>query len=166
MKLLIDKRPFSWTADYDIFDEDGSFAYRVTTENDEKNKTNTIFVASQYGGEVGKVVQKKGLFKTRYEIFLGDEPMGTVKKESMYGVTRYVLNYAKWRIYGTITNWEYDIMDDKYIVAHAGDENGEYPGKFVLNTDYSNNEVPILLSALAMEAATASHKQAKLARKA
>ncbi len=157
MKLLIEKRPFSWETEYDVYDEKGGFAYRITTER--RDKTSAIFITSQYGGEVGKIVKTKRLFKTTYEIFLGDNYMGKVKKETMYGgVTRYVLDYARWRVFGTILNWEYDIVDDKYIVAHAGDDNMEFDGKYVINADYSNNETPILLVALAMEAATADHK--------
>ncbi len=156
MKLLIEKRPFSWENEYDVYDEKGRFTYRITTER--KDRISSIFVASQYGGEIGKIVKTKKLFKTTYEIFLGGDYMGKVKKETMYGgVTRYVLDYARWRVFGTVLNWEYDIVDDKYIIAHAGDDNMEHDGKFVIDTEYSNNEAPILLIALAMEAATADH---------
>lgn len=159
MKLLIDERPFSWDAHYDIYDESGDFTYRVVAEKDKKG--GSITVTSRFGVEVGQIKKTRTLLKDKYEIFLSDELMGTVQKEFMYGITRYVLNYKQWRVFGNILGWEYDILDEKFMVAHAGNEDGAHPGKYVLDTSYSNNEIPTLLVALAMEAANADMQSKK-----
>ena len=48
------------------------------------------------------------------------------------------------------------MFDGKYLVMHAGTEDNAYPGKYVIDTSYSNNEQAALLVALAMEAANST----------
>lgn len=154
MKLFLKKRTFSWHEGYEVLDENGKMAYTISCENEPK--FDTLHVVSQYGGEVGKITRTRKKFskKYRYEIFLGDEHMAYINERLLHGgVVRYELDYVQWKVRGDILNWTYDITDEQFMVAHAGDENEEYPDKFVLDLSYSNNEVPILLVALGMEAA-------------
>lgn len=155
MKLYFDKRPFSWEAQYTIFDETDHEAYQVLSGPEKKGYT--IALQNRNGVELGQVRCRKNLFgKWRFSLWYDEKQIGTVEKVSNHGVKRYELRYNRWRLFGNVMAFEYDIYDGKYIVMHAGNEDNAYPGKYVLDTSYSNNEQAALLVALAMEAANST----------
>lgn len=160
MKLYFDQRPFAWEDSYSIFEETGQLAYRVKAEPGKK--ANTIFLENRNQLEIGRVICKKKLTGGwKFRIFLDDQLVGKVTKYSSHGVSRYQLDYNRWRIYGNILGFEYDIYDGKYLVMHAGNEDNAFPGKYVIDTSYSNNEQAALLVSLAMEAANSTLKKRK-----
>ena len=155
MKLYFDKRPFSWDAAYTVYEETGQVAYQVEGEPGEKE--NVIRLCNRNGVEIGRVRCRKTLFgKWRFSIWQDETQIGTVEKYKSHGVVRYELKCYHWRLFGNIMAYEYDIYDGKYMVVHAGNEDGAFPGKYVIDTSYSNNEQPALLVALAMEAANST----------
>lgn len=155
MKLYFDKRPFSWDADYVVYEETGQKAYHVVGEPGKKE--NQIILYNRNEVELGRVRCKKGLLgRWRFSLWQDKERVGTVEKFSSHGVTRYELKYYQWRLFGNILAFEYDIYDGKYLVMHAGNEDNAFPGKYVIDPSYSNNEQPALLVALAMEAANST----------
>ncbi len=155
MTLYFDKRPFRWDDQYSIYDETDHRAYQVVAEPGEK--ANTITLLNRNGVELGQVRCRRNLFgKWKFTLWFDEKQIGTVEKVSSHGVVRYELRYNRWRLFGNILAFEYDIYDGKYLVMHAGNEDNAYPGKFVLDTSYSNNEQAALLVALAMEAANST----------
>lgn len=155
MKLYFDQRPFRWDDMYTIYDETGQPAYRITAEPGEKE--NRILVRNRNDVELGRVRCRKTFFGGwRFSLWQGEAQIGTVEKYSSHGVTRYELKCNRWRIFGNILAFEYDVFDGKYMVMHAGNEDGAYPGKYVIDTSYSNNELAALLVALGMEAANST----------
>lgn len=155
MKLYFDKRPFRWEDRYTIYDETDHAAYEIAAEQGEKE--NAIILQNRNGVELGRVRCRKSLFgKWKFTLWYNEKPIGTVEKVNNHGVVRYELRYNRWRLFGNIMAFEYDIYDGKYLVMHAGNEDNAYPGKYVLDTSYSNNEQAALLVALAMEAANST----------
>ncbi len=155
MKLYFDKRPFSWEDQYSIYDETDQRAYMVVAK--EGKKENTISLQNRNGVEMGRVRCRKTLFgKWKFSIWYDEKQIGAVEKVNTHGVVRYELRYERWRLFGNIMAFEYDVYDGKYMVMHAGNEDNAYPGKYVLDTSYSNNEQAALLVALAMEAANST----------
>lgn len=155
MKLYFDQRPFRWDDQYTIYDETGQPAYHIMAEPGEKE--NRILLRNRNGVELGRVRCRKTIFGGwRFSLWQGEAQIGTVEKYSSHGVTRYELKCNRWRIFGNILQFEYDVFDGKYMVMHAGNEDGAYPGKYVIDTSYSNNELAALLVALGMEAANST----------
>lgn len=155
MKLYFEQRPFSWEDLYTIYDETGQPAYRVTAEPGKKE--NVIILQNRNEVEMGRVVcRKKALGGWKFSLLMDGKPFAAVQKRTSHRVTRYELNYNRWRVFGDIRRFEYDIYDGKYLVMHAGNEDHAFPGKYVLDTSYSNNEQAALLVALAMEAANST----------
>lgn len=153
--MYFERRPFSWEDAYAIYEETDQLAYRVTAEPGKKE--NLIVLKNRNEMEVGRIrCRKKLLGGWRFEIFLDEDRIGTVEKVSSHGVTRYELNCNRWRVFGDILHFEYDIFDGKYMVMHAGNEDNAFPGKYVIDTSYSNNEQAAVLVALAMEAANST----------
>ena len=155
MKLYFQQRPFSWDDLYTIYEETGQPAYRVTAEPGKKE--NIILLKNRNDMEIGRVrCRKTWLGGWKFEIYLDGNRVGTVDKYSSHGVKRYELNCNRWRVFGNILGFEYDIFDGKYMVMHAGNEDQAFPGKYVIDTSYSNNEQAAVLVALAMEAANST----------
>ena len=155
MKLYFEQLHFSWEDMYIIYDETDQRAYQVKAEPDKK--CNWIILENRNGMEIGRVKCWKNLFGTwKFQILQDETPIGTVEKIRAHGITRYILNCNRWRVYGNILGFEYDVFDGKYLVMHAGNEDNAYPGKYVIDTSYSNNEQAALLVALAMEAANST----------
>lgn len=155
MKLYFEQRPFAWDDFYTIYEETGEPAYRVTAEPGERE--NLIHLKNRNDMEIGRVrCRKKLLGGWKFELYLDENMIGTVERTSTHGIRRYELNCNRWRVYGNIPAFEYDIYDGKYLVIHAGNEDNAFPGKYVIDTSYSNNEQPALLVALAMEAANST----------
>lgn len=161
MKLYFDKRPFSWDDSYTIYEETDRPAYQVIAESGKRINTITLQNANEM--EIGKIVCKRNIFgRWSFKIFFDDNLIGTVeKKHETFTVTRYQLYCNRWRVFGNIMGFEYDIFDGKYIVMHAGNDDEKYEDKYVIDTSYSNNERPAILVALAMEAANSTLKPRK-----
>ena len=155
MKLYFEQRPFAWEDQYSIYDETGARAYQVKAQPDKK--CNWIILENRNGMEIGRVKCWKNLFGSwKFQIYLDDQLIGKVAKCRSFGIERYELEYNRWRVFGNILGFEYDIFDGKYMVMHAGNEDNAFSGKYVIDTSYSNNEQPVLLVALAMEAANST----------
>lgn len=155
MKLYFEQRPFTWEDQYTIYDETDHAAYQILAEPGEKE--NVIILQNRNGVELGRVRCRKTIFgKWKFSLWYDEKEIGRVVKVNTHGVVRYELDYNRWSIRGNILGFEYDIYDGKYMVMHAGNEDNQYPGKYVLDTSYSNNEQAALLVALAMEAANST----------
>ncbi len=160
MKLFIEKRPFSWEAKYSVFAENGKEMYKVQGVEGKKEKVITLFNVNEM--ELGKVVMKKPLIGSpKFEIILAEQSVGKITKDFTFAVTRWVLELSRWRVFGSIMSWEFDIMDEHSLVMHAGVEGTQYEGqdKYVLDISYDNNEIPALLTAIGMEAANSLQKR-------
>ena len=157
MRLIFDERPFSWDTEYEIFTESGVKSYQVKNETvSEKLKLVTLF--NRNGVEIGRVERRKGFFGgIKYLLFFGEEQIGEVVRDDSYRKTRYVLklNNAKYRMFGLILSWDFDILDDGAIIMHAGTDGTPYlnKGKYVMDIYYENSESYILLACLGLEAA-------------
>ena len=162
MKLFLDKRPFSWDGEYDIFYEDGATAYHVKGEPLKRKNVITLYNRNEM--VLGRIERKIGFFGgSTFTIFLDENEVGTIQKDFTFSVTRWILHLSRWRIFGVINSWEYDILDESTIVMHAGTDGTQYSdcGRYMLDIYYDNNEINALLVAIGMEAANSLIKPRK-----
>lgn len=157
MRLIFDERPFSWNCEYELFTENGTRAYQVKNE-EQSEKLSVITLSNRNGVEVGRVERKKSFFgKISYTLVFGGEIVGHLERDDSFKKTRYVLklNNARYRMFGLILSWDFDILDDGAIIMHAGTDGTPYlnKGKYVVDIYYENAESYILLACLGLEAA-------------
>ena len=170
MRLFLKERPFTWDAEYDIFYENETKAYHVKNEQ-VKKRLWRVTLFNRNDMEIGKIERKKSIFgDEKYTIYFDDREIGAIEKTYIHNKTRYLLKMVNWRIFGMIMSWEYDILDDDAIVAHAGTDGSPYEGKgnFMLDVYYENSESMIVLACLGMEAANSiiyEKEQKKLQKK-
>lgn len=113
MRLLFKERFFSWFDSYDIFDEDGSTVFVVKGKPSWGHKFK-IYDAN--GNELATVKQKIWTFLPRFEMYLGENLIGTIKKEITFLRPKYRIDYNGWQIDGNWLEWDYK------ITSQEGDE--------------------------------------------
>ncbi len=162
MKLFLDKRPFKWEDSYNIYYEDGSVAYKVVNQPVKKKQALSLYkrweivLYNPRDMEIGKIVRRKGpLGGNKFDILLDGENIGNITKDYGWGFTRWVLAMSGWRIFGLTSIWEFDVLDEKTIIMHAGTDGTPYAdcGRYMLDIYYDNNEITGMLVVLGMEAA-------------
>ena len=108
MKLLFKQRIFSWFDSYDIYDEAGNTLYVVKGQLSWGHCLK-IFDASGY--EVGTVKEKVLTFLPQFELYLGKECVGRIRKEFTFFKPKYDIDFNGWHIEGNWVEWDYSIID-------------------------------------------------------
>lgn len=108
MRLRFKQRFFSWLDSYDIYTEDGEVAYTVKGQLAWGHKLK-IFDAS--GSEVGTVQQVVLTFLPKFEMYLGENYLGCIKKELTFFKPKFTIDCNGWQMEGNFFEWDYTILD-------------------------------------------------------
>jgi len=109
MKLLFKQRFFSWLDSYDIFDEQGSVVYRVEGKLSWGHKLHILDAQGQHIATVKEVVWT--FLKPKFELYLGEEQLGTITKEFTFFKPRFHIDFNDWSVNGSFWEWDYGIQD-------------------------------------------------------
>lgn len=149
MKLYFKQRFFSWFDSYDIYDEQGNTLYVVKGQ---LAWGHCLKIFDRTGNEVGTVKERILTFLPKFEIYLGDQYLGCIKKEFTLFKPQFTIDYNGWQIQGSFMEWDYQItnasgtevasiskelfhMTDQYVIDVRGDENSLIVLMFVLAMD-------------------------------
>ena len=149
MKLLFKQRLFSWLDSYDIYYEDGSVAYTVQGQ---LSWGHCLKIFDPQGFEVGTVKEKVLTWMPKFEIYLGEQYIGSISKEFTVFKPKYNIDFNGWHIDGNWTEWDYTILGpmgdrlaviskeiwnctDTYIIDVMSPDDGLYALMFVLAID-------------------------------
>lgn len=150
MKLLFKQRFFSWLCSYDIYDENGNTVYTVKGQLSWGHKLN---VYDALGNHIATLQEKLFSFLPRFEIYIGGELAGTVKKELSFFKPRFIVDYKGWEIEGDFLEWEYTIYDfDRHYVAHVTKELFNLTDTYTINVGAPEDALPALMLVLAIDA--------------
>lgn len=108
MRLLFKQRLFSWFDSYDIFNEDGDVVYIVRGQLSWGHCLK-IFDAS--GNEIGTVKEVVLSFLPKFEIYLGGNYAGCIRKELSFLKPKYNIDCNGWHVEGNFWEWDYGIID-------------------------------------------------------
>ena len=149
MKLLFKQRFFSWLDSYDIYYEDGSVAYTVKGQ---LSWGHCLKIFDPNGCELGTVKERVLTFLPKFEIYLGDQYIGSISKEFTFFKPKYNIDFNGWHIDGNWTEWDYTILGpmgdvlaviskelwnwtDTYTIDVMSPDDGLYALMFVLAID-------------------------------
>ena len=150
MKLLIKQKFFSIGDSYDVFDESGNVMFTVKSVFDFGHHFR-IFDAIGY--EVGSIRQKMLSWKTRFDMFIGDEYKGCITKEFTFFRPSFKIDYIGWQIEGNWLEWDYTIVDPSCMsVARVSKEIRNWTDTYVIDVYDSTNVVYALMLVLAIDA--------------
>ena len=150
MRLLFKQRFFSWLDSYDIYTEDGSVAYTVKGQLAWGHKLK-IFDAD--GGEVGTVQQVLMTFLPKFEMYLGENYLGCIKKELTFFKPKFTIDCNGWQMEGNFFEWDYTILDATGVtVATVTKEVWNWTDTYVLDIVNPADALQVLMLVLAIDA--------------
>jgi uncharacterized protein YxjI len=108
MRLLFRQRIFSWFDSFDIFDEAGNTVYTVKGQF---SWGHCLKIFDSTGSYVGMVKQRVITFLPTFDIYMGDNLIGSIKKEFSLLRPKYDIDFNSWHVDGNLLEWDYTIRD-------------------------------------------------------
>ncbi|ODU58228.1 MAG: hypothetical protein ABT01_00730 [Clostridium sp. SCN 57-10] len=150
MRLLFKQRFFSWLDSYDIYHEDGSVAFTVRGR---LALGHAFEIYDGTGQPVGAVKQAWLAFLPRFELYIGDECVGEMRKQFAFFRQSYLLDYKSWSVEGDFLAWDYAIYDASgALVATAQKQLLNWTDTYVIDVTHSEDALAALMVVLAIDA--------------
>ena len=150
MRLLFKQRFFSWFDSYDIYDEFGNTVYTVKGE---LAWGHLLRIYDAFGYEVGCVKEKVFSWLPRFEIYIGNNYVGSINKEFSFFKPRFNIDYNGWQIDGDWLEWEYKIFNDfGQNIATVSKEIWNWTDTYVIDVYDSQDALCALMLVLAIDA--------------
>ena len=140
---------FSWFDSYDVFDSDGTTVYTVKGQL-AWGKCLKIF--DRQGIEVATVQQKVFSWFPTYEVYIGDDYAGCVRKEFSFFRPRFTIDYKGWRIEGDYWEWDYRIFDASVNHIATIAKEFAWTDTYSIDVDDPEDALPALALVIAIDA--------------
>lgn len=108
MKLLFKQRMFSWFDSYDVFDEDGNTVYTVKGQ---MSWGKCLKIFDSHDIEVATVQQRLFSWLPTFEVYVGDDYAGCVRKEFSFFAPKFTIDFKDWYVDGDFFEWDYSIYE-------------------------------------------------------
>ena len=150
MKLLFKQRFFSWFDSYDIYDESGETRYVVKGQLSWGHR---LKIFDSFGQEVGLVQERVLTLLPKFELYVGEQYAGCVRKEFTLFKPKFHVDFNGWRVEGNFFEWDYDVLDqDGRIVATVSKELLRLTDTYVIDVDDPADALCALMLVLAIDA--------------
>lgn len=150
MKLLFKQRFFSWLDSYDIFDEMGNTVYTVKAQ---LSWGHLLRIYDKNGNELGYIKEKILTWFPKFEMYLGNEYMGSINKEFSFFKPKFNVDYHGWKISGNWAEWDYSIEDYKgREVATVSKELWKFTDTYTIDVYNPDDAIYALMLVLAIDA--------------
>ena len=157
MKLIFKQRFFSWFDSYDIYDETGHIVYQVEGKLAWGHK---LVIYDRSGNEVGTVLEKVMTLLPKFEIYKNNASIGCLSKELSFFTPHYNIDYNGWHIDGTLTEWNYTIIDANHTpVAIISKEIFNLTDTYVIDVKNHESALDTLMFVLAIDAEKCSRNR-------
>ncbi len=131
MKLLFKQRFFSWFDSYDIYDESGRTMFVVKGQ---LSWGHLLRIYDANGNELGSVREKIFTWLPKFEMYIGDNYAGCIKKEFTFFKPKFDIDYKGWHVEGNWFEWDYTIFDSsRQPVAYVSKELFNWTDTYVID---------------------------------
>ena len=155
MKLLFKQRFFSWFDSYDIYDESGRAVFTVEGKPSWGHK---LHILNAQGGHIGTVKQVVLTFLPKFELYVGEQYVGSIHKEFTFFKPRFQVDCNGWQVEGDLWGWDYRIRDGYgRTVAAVSKELFNWTDTYSLDVADSRDALLVLMVALAIDAEKCSN---------
>lgn len=155
MKLLFKQRLFSWFDSYDIYDESGRAVFTVEGKPSWGHK---LHILNVQGGHIGTVKQVVLTFLPKFELYVGEQYVGSIHKEFTFFKPRFQVDCNGWQVEGDLWGWDYRIRDGYgRTVAAVSKELFNWTDTYSLDVTDSRDALLVLMVALAIDAEKCSN---------
>ncbi len=149
MKLLFKQRFFSWFDSYDIYNEDGETVYTVEGQF-AWGKCLKIF--NRAGEELAMVKQRLFTFLPTYEVYIGENYVGCVKKEFSFFSPKFTIDFMGWEVEGDFFEWDYEIFGGGVRKAVVSKEFFNWTDTYVIDVADPGDDLAALALVIAIDA--------------
>lgn len=150
MKLYFKQRFFSWFDSYDIYLEDGSTFYTVEGQ---LSWGHCLHILDDAGRHIATVKEQVLTLLPRFDFYIGDERVGTLKREFTFLSPVYDLDCCGWRVTGNWLEWDYQILRrDGSTAAVIRKELFHWTDTYTIETKYDEDALCALMVVLAIDA--------------
>lgn len=150
MRLLFKQRFFSWFDSYDIYDEMGNTVFTVRGD---VAWGHLLRIYDALGNEVGYIKEKIFTWFPKFEMYLGNNYVGSINKEFSFFRPRFNIDYNGWQVEGNFFEWDYDITDRVgQRVATVNKELWNWTDTYVIDVYNPNDVLCALMLVLAIDA--------------
>ena len=155
MKLYFKQRMFSWFDSYDIYymndgEETGAVAYTVEGK---LAWGHCLHILDPQGRHIATVKQQVFTFLPKFDMYVGDEYVGTIRKEFTFLRPSFNLDYNGWRVEGSFMEWDYAIVDGSGSqVAAVSKELFHWTDTYVIDVADERDALYALMVVLAIDA--------------
>lgn len=149
MKLLFKQRLFSWFDSYDIYDEAGNTVYTVQGRLAWGHKLEISDAAGRY---LGMVKEEVLTFLPRFDLYVGENCIGQIKKEFTFFKPVFSLDCNGWEVQGNFWEWDYQVLDGSREVMTVSKELFHWTDTYVLDIADPADALVCLMIVLAIDA--------------
>ena len=150
MRLLFKQRLFSWFDSYDIYDEDGNTVYTVKGQ---LSWGHCMKIFDAHGNEIGMIQERVLTLLPKFEIYLGGNYMGCIRKEFSFFKPVFDIDYSGWHVEGDFFEWDYNILNSSGgCVARVSKELLNWTDTYVIDVNNPQDALGALLLVLTIDA--------------
>ena len=150
MKLLFKQRFFSWFDSYDIYDEGGNTVFTVKGE---LSWGHLLRIYDKHGNEMGCIKERVFTWLPKFEMYLGENYIGSINKEFSFFKPRFNIDYNGWLVDGDWFEWDYTISNSNgCCVASVSKELWNWTDTYVIDVRDPEDAIYALMLVLAIDA--------------
>lgn len=150
MKLLFKQRFFSWFDSYDIYDLNGNTVFTVEGKPSWGHK---LHILDNHGNHIATLKQQVFTFLPRFDMYIGENLVGTIKREFTLFKPSFTIDCNGWSINGSFFEWDYNIVDSNgRNIAVISKELFNFTDTYVIDVIYDKDALCALMVTLAIDA--------------
>ena len=150
MKLLFKQRMFSWFCSYDVYDEAGNVVFVVKGE---LAWGHLLRIYDANNREIGYIKEKVLTWLPKFEMYLGENYVGSICKEFTFFKPKFNIDYNGWQVDGDWLEWDYQILDGAGRgVAMVSKEIWNWTDTYMIDVYDPGDAVCALMLVLAIDA--------------
>ena len=150
MRLLFKQRMFSWFDSYDVYDEQGQTALVVKGQ---LSWGHCLKIMTPDGAPIGTVKEVVLSFLPRFDFYLGERAVGSLRKELTLFKPKFTLDCNGWTVQGNWLEWDYSIAAaDGSEVASVSKQLLNWTDTYAVDVADPNDAVLALMIVLAIDA--------------
>ena len=150
MKLLFKQRMFSWFCSYDVYDEAGNVVFVVKGE---LAWGHLLRIYDANNREIGYIKEKVLTWLPKFEMYLGENYVGSICKEFTFFKPKFNIGYNGWQVDGDWLEWDYQILDGAGRgVATVSKEIWNWTDTYMIDVYDPGDAVCALMLVLAIDA--------------
>ena len=153
MKLLFKQRLFSWFDSYDIYDEN---MQTVFTVQGKLAWGHLLEIYDRNYNHAATLKERVLTFLPKFEIYIGGQMIGEVKKEFTLFKPSFSLSCNNWQVDGDFWEWDYKITSNGKMIATIEKQLFNWTDTYVIDVFHPQDSLLALMVVLAIDAVKCS----------